>query len=186
MRRLAVGLFFLSLLHGAEAGAGEHHGPSIWLKWANFAILAGGLGYLLAKKAGPYFQSRTAQIQASLREAAQAAADAAARAAEIDRRLAQLNEEIARMRAASAEQMKAEAERIRGETAKALARIESGAAQEIARAAKLARQELRTFAAGLAVAGAAEEIRRRMSGSVQSALIERFVADLAALGRERH
>ena len=51
--------------HGAAPatdahGAAEHksEGPqevSIWWKWANFAVLAGGLAYLISKNAPAYF-----------------------------------------------------------------------------------------------------------------------------------
>ena len=57
----------------AAEESGEHGGgmkePSIWWKWANFAILAGGLGYLIAKNAPAYFESRNKEIRGGLQEA---------------------------------------------------------------------------------------------------------------------
>ena len=38
-------------------GEGHEDAPmphEIWWKWANFALLAGGLGYVIAKNAGPF------------------------------------------------------------------------------------------------------------------------------------
>src|SRR5262245_5874476 len=57
----------------------------VW-KWANFVILAIGLGYLIVKNLPPFFQSRTKEIQAGIAEAQQLKRDADKRAAEIDAR----------------------------------------------------------------------------------------------------
>ena len=81
--------------HASEAsGEGEHGGMEIW-KWANFAILAGGLGYLIGKNAGPFFAGRTQQIRKDMIESGEMRKQAEARAAEVDRRLASLETEIA-------------------------------------------------------------------------------------------
>ena len=81
-----------------SSGEGEHGGMEIW-KWANFAILAGGLGYLVGKNAGPFFAGRTQQIRKEMIEAGELRKQAEMRAAEVDHRLANLENEIAAMRA---------------------------------------------------------------------------------------
>ena len=58
----------------------------IWWKWANFAVLAAGLGYLVAKNAGPFFRSRSEEIQKGIKDAAQVRAEAEARASAIEKR----------------------------------------------------------------------------------------------------
>src|SRR5689334_25405242 len=81
--------------HSEEGEEGHKEG---W-KWANFIVLAGGIGYLIGKNGGPFFDSRTAQIRKEMVEAGAARQDAEARAAEVDRRLANLENEIAGLRA---------------------------------------------------------------------------------------
>src|SRR4051812_23186572 len=49
--------------HAAE----EEGGMEIW-KWANFLILAGALGYLIGKNAGPFFAARTASIRKDMED----------------------------------------------------------------------------------------------------------------------
>ena len=68
--------------HGEAHAEGEAPMPNeIWWKWANFALLAGGLGYLISKHAGPFFRSRTEEIQKGIQDAAKVRAEAEARAA---------------------------------------------------------------------------------------------------------
>src|SRR5262249_15191201 len=77
-----------------EAAAEEEGGLEIW-KWVNFLILAGGLGYLIGKNAGPFFKARSADIRKDLETSLRQRQEAEARAAEVDRRLATLDREIA-------------------------------------------------------------------------------------------
>ena len=58
-RLLVLPLAFASLALAEEAGEKDMTG---W-KWANFAILAAGIGYLLVKQAGPYFAARSTEIR---------------------------------------------------------------------------------------------------------------------------
>ena len=44
-------------------------GPNIIWGWANFIILAGGLGYLIKKHAGPYFAQRSLEIRKGMADA---------------------------------------------------------------------------------------------------------------------
>src|SRR5689334_12413451 len=79
----------------------------VFWKWINFAILAGGLGYLIAKKAPAFFNARSEEIQRAIKEATGLKVEADFRASEIDRRMATLSSEIQKMR----EEAKAEMER---------------------------------------------------------------------------
>ena len=69
-------------------------GPSPIWAWANFAILAGVLGYLIVKKGGPWFASRSQAIRKGIADAEEIRRKAEASAAEVDRRLAGLETEI--------------------------------------------------------------------------------------------
>src|SRR5512132_4321241 len=123
---------------GHESGAhqsGGHEGLEGW-KWANFLLLAGGLGYLIAKNAGPFFTGRSQQIRKDMVEAQEARRDAEARAADVDRRLAALESEIAGLRAESQREAEAEMDRFSRHTAREIAKIQAYAEQEIASAGK--------------------------------------------------
>ena len=158
-------------------GEGGNLGSSIWA-WANFAILAGVLGYVISKKGGPWFASRSQSIRQGIAEAEDIRAKAEASAAEVDRRLASLETEIEKLRANARQEQAAEAERIRAQSAADLSRIRETATREIESASKGARLELKRYAAQLAVDLAEQKIRRQMTPQLQSTLVENFARDL--------
>ena len=147
-------------------------------KWANFIVLAGGIGYLIGKNAGPFFENRTAQIRKDMVEAGAAREDAEARAAEVDRRLANLENEIAALRAEAHQEGEAEAQRLARLTADEVAKIQAHADQEIISAGKAARMELKRYSAGLAIGLAEQKIRARMTPGTEDELVRSFVNDL--------
>jgi F-type H+-transporting ATPase subunit b len=168
----------------AEHGA-EHSGdPNIWWKWANFAILAGALGYMIGKRAGPFFTERSASIQKDIREATRLREEAEARAAEMERRASNLEVEIAELRALARQEMAAESDRLRQQTEQQMAKREAGVKQEIASAEKAARQQLRAYSAELAVELAEHKIRARITPQADDVLVRSFVAGLDHRGPE--
>lgn len=168
---------------GSQSGEGGE-GPSHELAWkiANFAILAGGLGYLVYKKGGPFFRSRTESIRKDIEEARRLKQEAEARAAETDRRMARLQDEIDAMRRQAEQEIAAEGERLRQETEAALEKIRRHAEQEIEGAAKAARQEVRAHAAEMAVQLAAASLRSVINEETDGALISSFLEEV---GRTR-
>jgi F-type H+-transporting ATPase subunit b len=157
------------------AGQGDQW---IWWKWANFVILAGGLGYLIGKHVPPLFQKQSSEIQSALREAAKAKEEAAAYAAGIEARLANLQSEIEKLRVSARADMSAESERIGRETEHHLQRIREQTAQEIELLTRGATDELRKYSAELAVGLAEQRIRSRMNPATQESLAESFLHDL--------
>lgn len=162
----------------ATRGEGKAEGVSPVWAWANFAILAGVLGYLIAKHGGPWFASRSAAIRRGIAEAEEIRKQAEAKAAEVDRKLAGLRPEVESLRKAAHSEQAAEGERIRQQTAADLARLREHEASEIVAAGKAARLELKRYAAQLAVDLAEQKIRRQMTPEVQVALIEGFTPGL--------
>lgn len=148
------------------------------LKWANFLILAGALGYLIGKHAGPFFAARSGSIRKDMVESEQQRQAAEAQAAEVDRRLANLEKEIAALRGDSQAQAQAENQRMAQHTAVEIGKIQAHAEQEIASAGKAARSELKRYSAQLAVELAERKIRARMTPQTQDALVRGFVRDL--------
>jgi len=149
----------------------------IW-KWANFVVLAGGLGYLIGKKGGPFFAARSTKIRQDMIEAGDARNEAEARAAEVDRRLANLEAEIAALRTDSGKEEEAETGRFGRHTAAEIAKTQAHAEQEIAAAGKAARLELKRYCAELAVGLAEQKIRARMTPETQDELVRGFIRDL--------
>jgi F-type H+-transporting ATPase subunit b len=169
---------FVGAQEAEKAGSTEKSEPGIAWKWANFVILAVGLGYLVNKHLPPFFRSRTAEIQQGITEAQQVKRDAEARAAQVEARLQKLGEEIDQFRAQSREEMQQEGERIRQETAKQLGHLEHQARQEIEAAGKVARRELKDYAAKLALDVAEQRVRARLNAGTETALVDGFIHDL--------
>ena len=167
----------------AAAKHGEGHEEAqmpneIWWKWANFALLAGGLGYLIGKNAGPFFRARTAEIQQGISDAAKVRSDAEARAAEIEARVANLAGEVEALRLKSREEIANEGARVQAETATQIAKIQSRAEAEVASAAKQASWQLKAYSAQLALDLAEKQIRQRLDAPTQTQLAGAFIEDL--------
>jgi len=172
-----------------EAAPAEHsehaeHGPSrIWI-WANFFMLAGGLGYLAVKQAGPYFKQRGEEIRKGIEDAAKTKTDADARAAGIEKRLSNLDADIAELRNRGAAEIAAEGERISGETRQNVTKIQTQSRQEIAAAAKNVRHELKVYAADLALDLAEKKIRAELTAEADAVLMREFVGNLRRRAQE--
>jgi F-type H+-transporting ATPase subunit b len=155
----------------------EKPGMELW-KWANFAILAGILGYLISKNMGPLLATRSQQIQEGLAAGERAQADADARAAAVMAKLSGLDQAIAAMRSDARTEREREGSRLQRETASELARIQQNAAFEVESATKLARLSVQRAAARLAIELAEQKVRARMSSDVQSSLVQNFLGEL--------
>jgi F0F1-type ATP synthase membrane subunit b/b' len=163
-----------------QTGAAAEHSAEVsplW-KWANFAILAVGLGYLMAKHLPPLFSSRSQEIQKGISESQQMKLDAERRSAEMEARLNSLGADIEKFRTESAAEMRQEGERIGRETAEQLKKLEQQAAVEIESAGKTARRQLKEYAGALALRLAEERLRTSMDSTAESALVDSFVRDL--------
>lgn len=159
--------------HAAEALPNE-----IWWKWANFALLAVILGWLIRKNAGPFFTARTEAIRSGIAEASKVQAEAEARAAEIERRVGNLSGQVEEMRRQSREEIAREGERVRAETETSIRKIQAQSEAEIASATKHAAQELKAYSAKLALDLAERQIRDRMTQGVQEEITNAFVTEL--------
>jgi F-type H+-transporting ATPase subunit b len=174
---LAIASFALAQENTSGAGA-ESGDPWIVWKWVNFAILVVGLGYLIGKVAPGYFQGRTDEIQSALTEAAREIKDAEAKAADLDLRFSSIQNEVDRLRDEARTAMAAEAARIQVETERHLKRIQDQTAQEFTLMARVARDELRKYSAGLALDLAEQRIRSRITADTQADLVDGFLQDL--------
>jgi F-type H+-transporting ATPase subunit b len=158
-----------------EAGESD---SMIWWKWANFALLMAGLGYLVGKYVPPLFRKQSDDIRSALAEAAKIKEEAAAYAAGVEARLGHLQNEIQRLREGAHAEMVAESERIRLETEHHVQRIREQSTQEIELMTRAAKADLRKYAAELAIGLAEERIRFRMDSQTQEQLAHEFLHDL--------
>ena len=162
----------------AETGPKNEKEPAMVWQVANFVLLVAALGYLIAKKAPPFFNARSEQITRDIAASQKLRAEAEQHAAEIDRRLANLDAEIAAMRAESQAEIAAEGERQQKRTAAEIGKIDEHARQEIEAAGKAARADLKRYATSLAINLAQTKIRARMTADVQDELVRGFIRDL--------
>jgi len=146
----------------------------------NFLIVAGFIVWAWKKNAPAMFRDRTGLIKKQLEEARAASEEANRRLSEIESRLARLDTEIAGMRSEAERDAVAEEQRLRAAAEEDRGRIVTTAEQEIASAAKLARGELKKFAAELAVGLAEKKIA--VTPEADQALVRSFTDDL---GNER-
>jgi F-type H+-transporting ATPase subunit b len=178
VRMTVVAAMLAARSFAAEEGGAEGDASLEMWKWANFLVLAAGIGYLIGKNAGPFFDARSMKIRKDMVEAGEVRNEAEARAAEMDRRLANLQNEIAALREEAQRETRAETERQAQQTASDIAKIQAHAEQEIAAAAKAARSELKRYTAELAVGLAEQKVRARMTPQTEDALVRNFAQDL--------
>lgn len=177
---LLAGAAALALASPEAGGHGEAHGgdPYIWYKWFNFAILAGGLGYLVAKLGVPALRGQQKSILKRLDEAQKKAAETERRTKQVEEKVAGLEHEIAELRRRAAEEMALEARQMEEETRRLLEKVDQQAQLEIASAVDHARKELRAMAADLAVQLAAERLAAEVAQGAQERIVERFIRSL--------
>jgi F-type H+-transporting ATPase subunit b len=148
------------------------------LKWANFLLLAGLLGYFIGKNAGPFFAARSAGIRKDMEDSLSQRQQAEAKMADVDRRLANLENDIAALRGQSESEAQAESVRMAARTEAEIAKIQAHAEQEIASAGKAARMALKRYSAELAMGLAEQKVRARMTPDTEDALVQGFVHNL--------
>jgi F-type H+-transporting ATPase subunit b len=183
---LALGLTAVTFCVAQEnpqqpAAARETSEPGMVWRWANFVILAVGLGYLIGKAAPAYFRARQNEIENALAEASKEIKDADAKAANLSVRLSGIQNEVENLRKSARAEMAAEGERIRIETERHLKRIQDQTSQEVVLMARAARDELRRYSAGLAIDLAEQRLRSRIGPAAQESLLDSFVVDLQRL-----
>ncbi len=150
----------------------------------NFAIVALLIALLLKKNLPATFRARTESIRKGIDEAQRASADANRRLADVETRLSRLDQEIAGMHAAAEKEAAAEEARIVAAAEEDKKKIVESVESEIVAAARIARRELKAFAAELAVSMA--ERRIHVDPSTDQALVRSFTDQLGSNGKDGH
>jgi F0F1-type ATP synthase membrane subunit b/b' len=148
----------------------------------NLFIFAAALVYLLKPRLAKAFKERKATIQQTLAQAQAERDEALARLAEVEARLARLDQEVAAIQENSKLEAQAERDRIAREAEQDSLKLREQAQRDISGAVKVAKHELRVFAAQQSVQLAEELIRRDINADDDSKLIK---LNVEQLGRAR-
>jgi len=152
-----------------------------WLSMLiNFLALAAFFWLLLKSKLPQMFRDRTASIQKALKEAHAASAEASRRLGDIEARLAKLDVEVNEIKAAAERESATVEERIRNAAEEDKRKVVDAAEAEIAAIARSARQDLKSFAASLAVDIASHKIK--VDDHTDRALVREFVTRMGKDG----
>jgi F-type H+-transporting ATPase subunit b len=144
-----------------------------------FLILRYGIPGMLPAAFG-VLRRRGESIQRALEEARAASQEANRRLAEIESRLRQLDVEIGQIQAHAEKESDAEEGRIKSAAEDDIRKVVEAAEQEIAAAAKLARRELTSHTADLAIALARQQIH--VDANTDQALVHSFASKLSQNG----
>ncbi len=152
------------------------HATHLLLFSLNFALVVIIVFWAVRKYVPPMLHDRSQFIQRALEEARAASQDANRRLADIENRLRQLDVEIGRMQAAAEKEAEAEERRIHKAAEEDIRKVVLAAEQEIIAAAKLARRELTTHTADLAIALARKQIN--VDSNTDQVLVRTFASKL--------
>ena len=158
----------------------KKHGQSNELiyKVINFAILIGGLTYLLRKPLSRFLARRTSEIQADLEEGRNALEESNTRLKQVEEKMKGMEDAIAKLRTEAEKEEKAELNRLRKAAEAEADRIMSAAKDEIEGAGRAARLDLKRYAVNQAIRLAEEHLRQNLNKKQSVALIERFLTKL--------
>jgi len=150
----------------------------------NFAILVGGLAYLLRKPLADFFSSRSASIRKALDEGRKALEASQTELKAVEEKLRGLEAEIAAFKESAMREMEAERQRLQQTMAEEAARILESARAQTNVAVRAAKLDLKKYAAQKSVSRAEELIRARLDDAGRKRLVTQFVATIEPEGRK--
>ncbi len=174
----------IGLFAGGESGASWYNIPG-WEAWKflNLFLFFGGLFYFLRRPLSESLVARRESIRRELMRAQEERNAALAKLEEVEARLARLDSEVESVRAQAQREAAEERERIARATEEEVRKLRDQAQREIESAGKVARQELRRYAAEQSTRLAEELIRRDMRAEDDARLMKDYVEELGGVGR---
>jgi F-type H+-transporting ATPase subunit b len=161
--------------HAAE-GEGGHESPwALPARIFNFAVLAGGLFYLLRSPLAGYLAQRGIEVRSALTSAANLRKEAAGQLAAVEAKMQALPGEIAALKRRGAEEIAAEEARITNLAGAERQRLLEQATREIEMQLRLAERDLKKRAGELAVAVATARVKRTITAADHERLVNRYV-----------
>jgi ATP synthase F0 subunit b len=166
----------------AGGGAAWYNVPG-WEAWKFFNLLLfiGLLIWLLRRPIGASLVARRDTIRRELMRAQEERRAALAKLEEVEARLARLDAEVETVRAQAKRNAEAERENIVRATAEETRRLREQAQREIESAGKVARQDLRRYAAEQSVRMAEELIRRDIGAEDDARLMNDYIGELGGI-----
>ena len=155
----------------------NYPGLEFW-KFINLAVFVAVMLYFVRRPLTDALRSRREGIRRDLQRAKEERDQALAKLAEVDSRLARLDSEVAGIWEKAKAEAEAERERVKRETEAEMLKLREQSQREIEGAGKVARHELRRFAAQQTVKLAEEIIRRDMRPEDDARLIRLNVEEL--------
>jgi F-type H+-transporting ATPase subunit b len=162
--------------HAATEGEGHHESPwALPARIFNFAILAGGLFYLLRSPLMGYLTQRGIQVRSELTSAANLRKEAAAQLAAVEARMQALPDEIEALKRRGAEEIAAEEARIAGLAESERQRLLEQAKREIEMQLRLAERDLKKRVGELAVDVATARVKQTITAADHERLVDQYV-----------
>jgi F-type H+-transporting ATPase subunit b len=187
-KRQALVIFaLLPLFVFASAEEGSHvSGLTDFLgKVLNFVLLFGGLAYVLRKPVGAFLERAVESVRNTMAEASSAKEEAERELGSITTRLAGLSEEARKIQESGESMGRKDKSRISELAAREAEKLKAMAREEIEARAQASREELRRYAAELAVSQARSRIERRLTPELQARLIDESIDILGKQNAER-
>jgi len=176
-----IPLFLGMTTEGAEHGGGA---ADFLGKVINSLILFGGLTFLLYKPIKKFLGDKSDEIGRSIKEAAESRKDAEQQMQDVKVRAKKVAEEIQAIRATGEAEAEKTKQTILNAAREDAERIKNLAAQEIDMLTRAGTQDLREYAAELAISLAQERIQNKIAPGDQSALIDKSIERLDRLHEE--
>jgi len=173
-------IFLLFALAGGEIAWYNYPGWEVW-KFFNLLLFIGALVFLLRRPIGASLVARRDSIRQELMHAQEERKAALLKLEEVEARLAQLDAEVETVRAQAKRESAAERENIARSTAEETRRLREQAQREIESAGKVARQDLRRYAAEQSISLAEDLIRRDIRSDDDARLMNKYIGDLGGI-----
>jgi F0F1-type ATP synthase membrane subunit b/b' len=171
----------INLLAG-DASWYNYPGWEAW-KFLNLFLFLGVLFYFLRRPLSESLVARRESIRRELMRAREERDAALVKLEEVEARLSRLDAEVEAVRAQSQREAADEKERIARATEEEMRKLREQAQREIESAGKVARQELRRYAAEQSALLAEELIRRDMRAEDDARLMKDYVEELGGVRR---
>jgi F0F1-type ATP synthase membrane subunit b/b' len=158
----------------------NYPGLELWKFFNLFLFIVIGL-YLHRRFGRPIkeaLRTRSEAIKRELKQAKEERDNALAKLSEVETRFANLDAEVSKVRQRNAAEIQAEKERIKSTTDAELVRLRDQAKREIESAGKIARQELRQFAAQESIRLAEDILKKEIGPGEHARLTDRSIEEL--------
>jgi len=179
MTYLFGNIFLLFALAG-DSPWYDYPGWEVW-RFFNLLLFVGALVFLLRRPISASLVARRDTIRQELMRAQEERRAALAKLEEVEARLAKLDAEVETVRAQAKREAAEERESIKRATAEETRRLREQAQREIESAGKVARQDLRRYAAEQSVRLAEDLIRRDIGAEDDKRLMNEYIGDLGGI-----